>query len=106
MKKLALSLVVLGVAFSGAVAADGATVYKKCIACHGPKAEKVYLNKIPALKTLDPEEMVQNMIKYKAGEMGENGKGLYNMGAIMKGQMATLSEDDMKAVVEYIQTLK
>lgn len=106
MKKLVLSLTVLGLACSGAFAADGAKVYKKCIACHGPKAEKVYLNKIPALNTLEPEEMVSNMKKYKAGEMGENGKGLYNMGAIMKGQMATLSEEDMEAVVEYIQTLK
>ena len=106
MKKLALGVVALGLLSSSVLASDGATVHKKCIACHGAKAEKVYLNKIPALNTLDPEEMVENMIKYKAGEMGEGGKGLFNMGAVMKGQMASLTEEDMKAVVDYIQTLK
>ncbi|NLY04424.1 MAG: c-type cytochrome [Campylobacter sp.] len=81
-------------------------VYKKCVACHGAKAEKVYLNKIPALNTLEPVKMVEDMKLYKAGEMGENGTGQFKMGAVMKAQMASLSEEDMEAVVAYIQTLK
>ncbi|MDE7255299.1 MAG: c-type cytochrome, partial [Helicobacter sp.] len=32
----------LGVLASGALfAQDGATIFKKCVACHGPNAEKV-----------------------------------------------------------------
>lgn len=86
--------------FSGDVE-KGAVVFKKCIACHGPKAEKSYLNKIPVLTTLDPNEMVENMKKYKAGELN-----LFKMGAVMKGQMASLSEEDMVNVTAYIMTLK
>ena len=101
MKRLALGLLVLGLACSSSFAADGEKVYKKCVACHGAKAEKVYLNKIPALNSLDPQEMVENMKKYKAGELN-----LFKMGPAMKGQMASLTEEDMQAVVDYIQTLK
>lgn len=86
--------------FSGDVD-KGADIFKKCVACHGAKAEKSYLNKIPVLTTLDPAEMVENMKKYKAGELN-----VFKMGAVMKGQMAGLSEEDMKNVVAYIQTLK
>ncbi|CZE47127.1 c-type cytochrome [Campylobacter geochelonis] len=101
MKKLLVVSTFVALACTSVFAADGATIYKKCIACHGAKAEKVYLNKIPALNTLEAATMVEDMKKYKAGERNE-----FKMGAIMKGQMATLSEDDMKAVAEYIQTLK
>lgn len=86
--------------FSGDVE-KGAVVFKKCVACHGAKAEKSYLNKIPVLTTLDPNGMVENMKKYKAGELN-----LFKMGAVMKGQMASLSEEDMQNVVAYIMTLK
>jgi cytochrome c len=45
------------------------------------------------------------MKAYKAGAIN-GGKGKINMGAIMKGQMATLSDADMAAVNDYISTLK
>ncbi|MSN96471.1 c-type cytochrome [Campylobacter sp. FMV-PI01] len=101
MKKLFIVSALMGLVSSSVFATDGATIYKKCVACHGAKAEKVYLNKIPALNTLEPDFMIESMKKYKSGEKNE-----FKMGAIMKGQMATLSEEDMKAVAEYIQTLK
>lgn len=85
--------------------AQGEKVFKKCVACHGAKAEKSYLNKVPVLTTLDAETMVTDMKAYKAGEI-EGGKGRFGLGGVMKGQMASLSEDDMKAVAEYITTLK
>lgn len=101
MKKIALSVIVLGLACSSIFAADGATVYKKCVTCHGVKAERVYLNKIPALNALDSEKMVEDMKKYKAGELNQ-----YKMGPVMKAQMKSLTEEDMQAVVDYIKTLK
>ncbi len=105
MKKFLLVLAAFGVATCG-FAADGATIYKKCVACHGKNAEKVYLKKVPALVTLDPATMVEEMKLYKEGKVGENGKGKFKQGGIMKMQMAKLSEEDMKAVVDYIMTLK
>ena len=86
-------------------AADGATIFKKCIACHGLKAEKSYLNKVPVLTQVDPAERLALMKDYKAGKVN-GGKGKFNMGPVMKGQMASLSDADMAAVNDYITTLK
>ena len=41
------------------------------------------------------------MKEYKAGTANK-----FGMGAVMKGQMASLSEEDMAAVNDYISTLK
>ncbi|AXP08362.1 c-type cytochrome [Campylobacter hepaticus] len=100
MKKfLAVSaLACLGVS---AFAADGATLFKKCAICHGAKAEKVYLNKVPALNTLSAEEITQALKEYKAGTRNKFGQG-----GIMKIQLTSLSEADLEAIAQYIQTLK
>ncbi|ARR01028.1 c-type cytochrome [Campylobacter porcelli] len=102
MKKIVL---LVALACVGAFAADGAAIYKKCAVCHGAKAEKKYLNKVPALVDTDPVQRLADMKAYKAGTLND-GKGKINMGAIMKGQMATLSDADMEAVSNYISTLK
>ena len=102
MKKIVL---LIALACVGAFAADGAAIYKKCAVCHGAKAEKKYLNKVPALVEIDPAQRLADMKAYKAGAIN-GGKGKINMGAIMKGQMATLSDADMAAVNDYISTLK
>jgi len=100
MKKI-LTCGALMALVSGAFAADGEAVFKKCAACHGQKAEKSYLNKVAVLTTLEKDVMVTSMKEYKAGE-----RNTYGTGAVMKGQMATLSDEDMEAVAEYITTLK
>ncbi len=81
------------------LAADGASIYKKCQACHGLKAEKKYMNKVPALSTLKADYIVNALEGYKAGK---NNK--YKTGMIMKAQASKLSTDDMKAVATYITT--
>ncbi|MBK1971681.1 c-type cytochrome [Campylobacter sp. TTU-622] len=100
MKKLlAIStLVCLGVS---AYAADGATLFKKCAVCHGAKADKVYLGKVPALTSLSYEERSQALKEYQAGTRNKFGQG-----AIMKLQLKGLSEADLEAIDKYIDTLK
>ena len=105
MKKFLLIGFGAALACSMSFGADGAVFFKKCIACHGAKAEKAYLNKVPVLTTVDPAERLELMKGYKAGTV-EGGKGKIGQGAIMKIQMSTLSEEDMAAVNEYISTLK
>lgn len=105
MKKLLFVSCVAAIACSTAFAADGATLFKKCAACHGAKAEKMYLNKVPVLTTIDPAARLADMKAYKAGSLG-GGKGKFNMGAVMKGQMAPLSDEDIATVNDYISTLK
>jgi len=70
MKKLVF-LASLATLCASSAFADGAEVFKKCVACHGPKAEKSYLNKVPVLTTLDKDTMVENMKKYNAHIMAD-----------------------------------
>ncbi|EAJ5693700.1 c-type cytochrome [Campylobacter fetus] len=104
MKKI-LAILAIGLGTTSIFAADGATIFNKCKACHGQKAEKSYLNKVPVLTTVDAAERLTLMKEYKAGTVND-GKGKFGMGGVMKGQMATLSEADMAAVNDYISTLK
>ena len=99
MKKL-FFIVVLG-CFSLTYAADGAKLYKKCIACHGAKADKVYLNKIPALNTFSKEDQVKYLKEYAAGT-----RNVYGQGAIMKINIKNMTEADFVAIADYIETLK
>ncbi|MBE2984009.1 c-type cytochrome [Campylobacter sp. RM9344] len=101
MKKLLIVSSVVALFASSMFAADGATIYKKCIACHGAKAEKVFNNKVPALTSLDAAAIVASLQDYKAGKANK-----FGMGAMMKPIATPLSEDDAKAVAGYIQTLK
>lgn len=97
MKKLLL------VACFGAVtmfAADGATLYKPCIACHGAKGEKVALGKGKVIKGWPVEQITQALNGYKKGTYGGPMKG------VMKGQVVKLSDADIKAVAEHINSFK
>ena len=106
MKKVLVCAALSMAAASFALAADGATLFKPCAACHGAKAEKAYLGgKVPVLTTLDPAARLADMKAYKAGTI-EGGKGKVGQGAIMKMQMAKLSDEDMAAVNDYITSLK
>ncbi|MCR2065456.1 c-type cytochrome [Campylobacter helveticus] len=99
MKKFVAILALACLAIS-AYAADGATFYKKCAVCHGPKADKVYLNKVPALKSISTAERLQYMKEYSEGK-----RNAYGQGAIMKINLKGLTEEDFKAIEAYIETL-
>jgi cytochrome c553 len=98
MKKLTLALLLAG---SSLMAADGATLFKKCAACHGQKAEKHALGKSDVIAGWDVKTIVTDLKGYKAGTLNKKG-----MGAVMKGQMASFSDADMEAVAAYIHGLK
>ncbi|WP_297193300.1 c-type cytochrome [uncultured Campylobacter sp.] len=100
MRKLIVvsALACLGVS---AFAADGATLYKKCAVCHGPKADKVYLNKVPALNSISKAERLKYMKEYAAGT-----RNAYGQGALMKLNLKGLTEADFEAIENYIETLK
>ena len=74
--------------------------YKKCVACHGAKAEKVFNNKVPALTSLDAAAIEAALKGYKTGA------NKFGLGAMMKPIATPMSDEDAKAVAEYIQTLK
>ena len=99
MKKIILSLTVLGA--MSLMAADGAALYKKCAGCHGAKGEKKALGKSAVIAGQDAAKTVEQLKGYKAGTLNVHG-----MGGLMKGQVASYSDEDIKAVAEYIHGLK
>lgn len=82
-------------------AADGGALFQKCAACHGAKAEKAALGKSEVIAGWSSAKTLDALKGYKAGT--RNTKG---MGAIMKGQTATLSDGDMKTIADYVAGLK
>ena len=96
--RVLLSLAVLGA--TSLFAADGAALYKKCAGCHGQKAEKKALGKSAVVAGWDVEKSVAALQGYKDGTYGGAMKG------VMKGQVASYSPEDIKAVSEFMATLK
>lgn len=98
MKKIALALLVASVSL---MAADGAAAYKKCVSCHGAKAEKKALNKSAVIQGWDAAKIEASLKGYKAGTLNN-----YGMGALMKGQVASYDDATIAAVSAYIAGLK
>ncbi len=101
MKKIVLMLAVLGL-IAGmampALAADGAAIYKaKCAMCHGPDGSKA--NAAMGIKPLSGPE-VQAQSDAQLTEVTSKGKGK------MPAYAGKLSDEEIKAVVAYIRTLK
>lgn len=82
-------------------AADGSALFQKCAACHGAKGEKAALGKSEIIAGWSSAKTLDALKGYKAGT--RNTKG---MGALMKGQIATLNDADMKALADHIAGLK
>jgi len=93
MKKALLLAVMATMTLS---AADGAALFNKCAACHGAKGEKHALGKSKIINTMTPDDIVKALNGYKDGTYGGP------MKAVMKGQAAPLSEEDIKAIADFI----
>jgi mono/diheme cytochrome c family protein len=96
---LSLALVSLLVVptFSWA-ADDGATVFKaKCAGCHGPNGEGKPAMKAPALKgtSLSSDQISDMVTKGASGKKAPHTKGV-----------SGLTDDQAKAVAEYVKSLK
>ena len=97
MKKLAI---ILTLATLTLFASDGAALAKKCAGCHGADFSKKALGKSKVVKGWDAAKIEASLKGYKDGTYGGAMKGL------MKGQVASYSDEDIKAVSEYIASLK
>ena len=92
MKRFVIALFVVGLMSGMALAAeDGAAIYKaKCAMCHGPNGEG---KSGPALKGVSAATV--NDVLTKGGKKAPHTKG-----------MAALTPDQVKAVTDYVGTLK
>ena len=98
IKKVILGLAVLG--SLTAVMADGATLYKKCAACHGKTAQKKALGKSAIIKGWEAEKIVAALKGYKVGTYGGPMKGL------MKGQVAALDDAQIEDIAKFLEAQK
>jgi len=79
----------------------GETLFAKCVGCHGTKGEKHALGKSAILAGQSASELADKLKAYQAGT-----RNVAGMGALMQGQVASLSRSDILALAEYISTLK
>jgi len=98
MKKIAIAMLFAG---STLLMADGAAAYAKCAGCHGTNGEKAALGKSAIIKGQDAAKTVEQLKGYKAGTLDQHG-----MGALMKGQVASLDDAGIKEVADYIAAMK
>ena len=98
MKKIAIAMLFAG---STLLMADGAATYAKCAGCHGTNGEKAALGKSAIIAGQDAAKTIEQLNGYKAGTLNQHG-----MGALMKGQVASLDDAAIKAVAEHIAGLK
>ena len=99
MKKLVIATLVTAGALS-LMAADGKALSAKCAGCHGADFGKKALGVSKVVKGMKADEIVKALKGYKAGTFGGPMKG------VMKGQIATYSDDQIKAVADYIASIK
>jgi cytochrome c553 len=98
-----INKVLLGLAVVGSLtlaAADGATIFTKCAACHGATAEKKALGKSQVIKGWKAEKTVAALKGYKAGTYGGAMKG------VMKGQVTSLNDAQIESVAKFIEAQK
>ena len=95
MKKIVLGLIVL-VGFASISSADGAATFKKCSGCHGAQGEKSALGKSKIINQLSKANIVAALNGYKDGSYGGGSK------AVMKSQVAKLSDTDIKEIADLI----
>ncbi len=98
MKKIAIAMALAG---STLLMADGAALYAKCAGCHGQNGEKPALGKSAVITGQDAAKTVEQLNGYKAGTLNQKG-----MGGVMKGQVASMDDAQIKEVADYIATLK
>jgi len=104
-KRLKLTATVLAstlvMAMSGSAMADGAALFtaKGCTGCHGVGGVKPIMPAYPKVAGQGKEYIIQQMTDIKSGARN-NGQT-----AAMKGIMASVSEDEIKELAEYLSAL-
>ena len=93
-----LSLGLIG----NAAAADGKSLYtsKGCAACHGPDANTPILPIYPKLGGQNADYAFNQMKDIKSGARA-NGQS-----AAMKGIVAAISDDDLRAIADWLASVK
>ena len=97
-KLLALSTWLLAATLTSFAADEGATLYKKkCAGCHGASGEGKSAMKAPALKgtALDASQITDHITKGEPSSKAPHNK-----------RMSGLTDEQAKAIADYVKTLQ
>jgi len=78
----------------------GKAAYAKCAGCHGKDGKTKALGKSEILAGQSASDIEKKISEYKAGK-----RNVADMGTLMNGQVASMSNSNIKAVSAYISTL-
>jgi len=84
-----------------APASTAPTAYSKCAGCHGKDGKMKALGKSEIIAGQAKADLVKKIGEYKAGT-----RNVAGMGALMKGQVAGLSDADIDAIATYVSGIK
>ena len=87
-------------AVAEATGPDGKALYAKCAGCHGADGKTAALGKSAVIAGQSAADLETKISEYKAGT-----RNVATMGALMKGQVDKMSDEDIKAVAAYISGL-
>ena len=79
---------------------DASALFKSCAGCHGSKGEKKALGKSEVIGGWSAVKVEEVLKGYRSKK-----RNVHGMGAVMQGQAAKLTDDEIKALGEYIQKL-
>lgn len=96
-----IALLIAGAMLSSAYAADGAELFKSktCWSCHGKDAKSPIMPIYPKLAGQNADYLFNQMMDIKSGARS-NGQT-----AAMKGVMGLVTEEDMRAIADWLSTL-
>jgi cytochrome c553 len=78
------------------ISPDGSKLYIKCAGCHGQNAQNAALGKSQIIKGWNKTKIVNSLKGYQNGTYGGT------MKAIMKSQVADLTENEIDALAKHI----
>jgi cytochrome c len=101
VKKLSLAAGLVLAMSSSAYAVDGAEVYtsKGCAGCHGADAKTPIMGAYPKVAGQNLDYLIQQLSDIKSGDRSNGQSGT------MKGIMAGVNADEIKAVATYLSGL-
>lgn len=102
MKKTLALIALATLTSTSAMAADGAKLFaeKTCTACHGKDGKKTLMPDYPKIAGQNKAYIEKQMKDIKSG-VRANGNS-----AAMKGVMEIVSDDEIKALAEFVSQMK
>ena len=100
MKKKFLSIISLLSISSIVLLANGEELYQTCSGCHGDLGKTNALQQSAKIGGQEENLTIKELTAYKYGELNQ-----YGLGNIMKLQLSNISEDEIKELAQYIESL-